>query len=254
MGGGGGGVCGCVWGGGGGQRAARAAVLHCEALLESLGCFISCLTCPPTRPLAHLSAPFCSAPSPAQVVDQLTALTGRPAMMPYWALGFHQCKYGYTSVWEVEAVVANYSAAGLPLECIWTDVSGCGAWVGELRGPVQHKWANEPAMAACLALPRFAPLGGSAEGPPRPLCCCCRCQLRWDTTAAVHGCQCLLPLLLPLQIDHMDGWRDFTFDPHNYPLPEMQVRWQWSGCICHKAPMRCTRACIALSWRCRPVD
>lgn len=25
------------------------------------------------------------------------------------------------------------------------------------------------------------------------------------------------------QIDHMDGWRDFTFHPQNYPLPEMQV-------------------------------
>ena len=27
-----------------------------------------------------------------------------------------------------------------------------------------------------------------------------------------------------LQIDHLDGWRDFTFHPQNYPLPEMQVR------------------------------
>jgi hypothetical protein len=28
------------------------------------------------------------------------------------------------------------------------------------------------------------------------------------------------------QIDHMDGWRDFTFHPANFPLPEMQV---WIG-------------------------
>ncbi|PSC70424.1 alpha-xylosidase 1 [Micractinium conductrix] len=83
-------------------------------------------------------------PSPLDVIDQLTAVVGRPAMMPRWALGWHQCKYGYTSIWEVEAVVANYSAAGLPLEAMWTD------------------------------------------------------------------------------IDHLDGWRDFTFDKQNYPLPEFQ--------------------------------
>lgn len=29
--------------------------------------------------------------------------------------------------------------------------------------------------------------------------------------------------LRPVQIDHMDGWRDFTFHPEHYPLPEMQV-------------------------------
>lgn len=38
----------------------------------------------------------------------------------YWGLGFHQCRFGYESIGEVAEVAANYSAAGIPLETMWT--------------------------------------------------------------------------------------------------------------------------------------
>ena len=83
-------------------------------------------------------------PTPGAVLDQLTQVVGRPALMSYWSLGWQQSKYGYKSIWDVEEVVNKYAENGLPLETIVTD------------------------------------------------------------------------------IDHMDHWRDFTFDPVNYPLEEMQ--------------------------------
>lgn len=47
---------------------------------------------------------------------------GLPAMHQYWTLGFHQCHWGWKSIDELREVVANYSAAQIPLESIWNDI------------------------------------------------------------------------------------------------------------------------------------
>jgi alpha-glucosidase len=58
---------------------------------------------------------FLAGPSAMDVAREYSEITGRAAMMPYWGLGFHQCRFGYKSAAEVAAVVANYSAANIPL-------------------------------------------------------------------------------------------------------------------------------------------
>ncbi|KAJ1949038.1 hypothetical protein EC988_004930, partial [Linderina pennispora] len=92
---------------------------------------------------------FFSGPTALDVIDQYTRLVGRPNRIPYWALGFQNCRYGYKSVYEVNDVIANYSKARIPLEVAWTD------------------------------------------------------------------------------IDYMDRTRDFTFDPVNFPLNEMQKQLEY---------------------------
>lgn len=47
---------------------------------------------------------------------------GLPAMQMYWTFGFHQCHWGWKNVQALRDVVNNYSAAGIPLEGIWTDI------------------------------------------------------------------------------------------------------------------------------------
>jgi alpha-glucosidase len=61
---------------------------------------------------------FMSGPSPVEVSRQYAEIVGTPAMVPYWSLGFHQCKYGYRDWFEVAEVVHNYSLAGIPLEYV----------------------------------------------------------------------------------------------------------------------------------------
>jgi alpha-glucosidase len=65
---------------------------------------------------------FIAGPSPQDVARQYAEIVQPPLMVPYWGLGFHQCRYGYRDVYEVAAVTANFSLHDIPLETIWTDI------------------------------------------------------------------------------------------------------------------------------------
>ena len=59
---------------------------------------------------------FFLGPEPEAVIQQYQEVIGRPHMPPYWALGFHQCRYGFHDLQEVEDVVTQFAANGVSVE------------------------------------------------------------------------------------------------------------------------------------------
>ena len=65
---------------------------------------------------------FFAGPTPADVMRQYTALTGRMSLPPLWTLGHHQCRWSYTSAEQVLSIAEKLRAGNHPADAIWLDI------------------------------------------------------------------------------------------------------------------------------------
>ena len=61
-------------------------------------------------------------PRPEDVLRQYHAITGKPALPPIFALGFHQSKWGYDDEDEVDTVSFDFRRNKIPVDVIWLDI------------------------------------------------------------------------------------------------------------------------------------
>jgi alpha-glucosidase len=64
---------------------------------------------------------FCG-PTPADVVDRYTELTGRTPMPPLWSLGNQQCRYSYMNQEEVREIASGFREHDIPCDVIYLDI------------------------------------------------------------------------------------------------------------------------------------
>jgi alpha-glucosidase len=61
-------------------------------------------------------------PTPRELLDRYTALTGRMPMPPLWALGNQQSRWSYMSADEVREIADGFRSRGIPCDVLYLDI------------------------------------------------------------------------------------------------------------------------------------
>ncbi|XP_014903912.1 lysosomal alpha-glucosidase [Poecilia latipinna] len=61
-------------------------------------------------------------PDPQSVIRQYLQVIGYPMMPPYWSLGFHLCRWGYTTTNATRMVAQRMHSANFPMDVQWNDL------------------------------------------------------------------------------------------------------------------------------------
>ncbi len=93
-------------------------------------------------------------PTPKDVIRRYTALTGRIALPPKWALGYQQCRYSYYPDRRVREIAKRFRDEKIPCDVIWLDIDymdgfRCFTWD-------KGKFPNPKGLIASLRADGFA--------------------------------------------------------------------------------------------------
>lgn len=75
-------------------------------------------------------------PQPQDVINQYHDLIGYPTLVPFWGLGWHQCRYGFKNLTVVQGVTNNYMTYQIPLDAMWIDIDYMNQFVDFTLDPV----------------------------------------------------------------------------------------------------------------------
>lgn len=101
----------------------------------------------------------------AAVLDRFSELTGRPAMLPKWALGFHQSRHSYFTQARVEEIIRDMRTNHFPCDAIYLDIGSQQNFLGGLPSTApgsqpgqltfNANYTNVPALIAHAATNGF---------------------------------------------------------------------------------------------------
>ncbi|KAL9099583.1 MAG: hypothetical protein Q9163_004940 [Psora crenata] len=100
---------------------------------------------------------------------QMSAV-GLPAMQQYFTFGYHQCRWGYANWSQLQEVVDNYEAFGIPLENIWTDIDYMNQYRDFDNDPIRYSYSEAETFLTNLhnSGRHYIPIIDSAIYVPNP--------------------------------------------------------------------------------------
>jgi alpha-glucosidase len=65
---------------------------------------------------------FIAGPDPKKIIEEYTAMTGRPPLPPLWTLGYQQCRYSYYPESRAREIVKTLRNKKIPADAIYFDI------------------------------------------------------------------------------------------------------------------------------------
>ncbi len=110
-------------------------------------------------------------PTPKDVLQQYTDLTGRMPIPPKWAIGYHQSRYSYETEQEVRELVKLFLEKEIPLDAVYLDIHYMNGYrvftFDKDRFPTPEKLIADLKEAGIKIVPIVDP--GVKEDPEYPI-------------------------------------------------------------------------------------